>query len=70
MTAVAQACGVRPAAAWAGFAAMSVGMFMAILDVQVVATSLPTIGAALAIAPQKISSSPAPAMCGMNRYFE
>ena len=46
---------VKTAAAWAGFAAMSVGMFMAILDVQVVATSLPTIGAALAIVPQKIS---------------
>ncbi len=32
-----------------GFVAMSVGMFMAILDVQVVATSLPTIGIALDI---------------------
>jgi DHA2 family multidrug resistance protein len=55
LTTIAQASGVRPAAAWAGFAAMSVGMFMAILDVQVVATSLPTISDALAIAPQKIS---------------
>ena len=33
----------------AGFAAMCVGMFMAILDVQVVATSLPTIRTALGI---------------------
>jgi len=46
---------MKAAAAWAGFAAMSVGMFMAILDVQVVATSLPTIGAALAIARQGVS---------------
>jgi DHA2 family multidrug resistance protein len=46
---------VKPAAAWAGFGAMCVGMFMAILDVQVVATSLPTIGAGLAIAPDQIS---------------
>ena len=36
-------------AAWAGFAAMCVGMFMAILDIQVVATSLPTIQEALHI---------------------
>jgi len=34
-----------------GFAAMCVGMFMAILDVQVVATSLPTIQEALGIPP-------------------
>src|SRR5579862_1942469 len=38
-----------PAAAWAGFAMMFIGMFMAILDVQVVATSLPTIQDALEI---------------------
>ncbi|MGA2950675.1 MAG: DHA2 family efflux MFS transporter permease subunit [Caulobacteraceae bacterium] len=44
-----------PAAAWVGFAAMSVGMFMAILDIQIVATALPTIGDALAIARQRIS---------------
>ena len=31
------------AATWTGFAMMCIGMFMAILDVQVVATSLPTI---------------------------
>lgn len=40
------AAGVR---AWAGFTFMCVGMFMAILDVQIVATSLPTIQAALRI---------------------
>jgi DHA2 family multidrug resistance protein len=40
---------------WAGFAMMCVGMFMAILDVQVVATSLPTIQNALAIPPDQMS---------------
>jgi DHA2 family multidrug resistance protein len=40
---------------WGAFAAMCVGMFMAILDVQVVAASLPTIQAALAIAPDEMS---------------
>ncbi len=34
---------------------MAVGMFMAVLDVQVVATSLPTIQTALAIAPAEVS---------------
>ncbi|MBA3325391.1 MAG: DHA2 family efflux MFS transporter permease subunit, partial [Rhodobacteraceae bacterium] len=43
------------AATWIGFAAMCVGMFMAILDVQIVATSLPTIQGALAIAPDQMS---------------
>src|ERR1700753_2311969 len=38
-----------------GFAMMCVGMFMAILDVQVVATSLPTIQEALGIAPDQMS---------------
>ena len=38
-----------------GFAMMCVGMFMAILDVQVVATSLPTIQSALAIPPDQMS---------------
>ena len=37
------------AALWLGFAAMCVGMFMAVLDVQVVASSLTTIQAALHI---------------------
>src|ERR1700733_1226650 len=40
---------------WAGFAMMCVGMFMAILDVQVVATSLPTIQGALGIEPDQMS---------------
>ena len=38
-----------------GFAMMCVGMFMAILDVQVVATSLPTIQGALDIPPDQMS---------------
>ena len=42
-------------ATWAGFTLMGVGMFMAILDVQVVATSLPTIQAALKMAPDQMS---------------
>ena len=40
---------------WIGFATMCIGMFMAILDVQVVVTSLPTIQAALAIPPEEMS---------------
>ena len=44
-----------PVAIWTGFAMMCVGMFMAILDVQVVATSLPTIQQALGIAPDRMS---------------
>jgi DHA2 family multidrug resistance protein len=44
------------AAVWAGFALMCVGMFMAILDIQIVATSLPTIQKALAMAPAKMST--------------
>jgi len=47
--------GAPPLAAWIGFAAMCVGMFMAILDIQVVATSLPTIQQALHIAKDKMS---------------
>jgi DHA2 family multidrug resistance protein len=47
----------RPVTAgtWFGFGAMCVGMFMAILDVQIVATSLPTIQRALGIAPDQMS---------------
>ena len=41
-------------AAWAGFTFMCLGMFMAILDVQIVATSLPTIQAALRIPPDRM----------------
>ncbi len=44
-----------PARRWAGFAFMSLGMFMAILDIQVVATSLPTIQRALGVAPDQMS---------------
>jgi MFS transporter, DHA2 family, multidrug resistance protein len=44
-----------PVAIWTGFAMMCIGMFMAILDVQVVATSLPTIQQALNIAQDQMS---------------
>ena len=44
-----------PAPVWTGFAMMCVGMFMAILDVQVVATSLPTIQKALGITQDRMS---------------
>ena len=40
---------------WLGFALMCLGMFMAILDIQVVATSLPTIQDALAISRDAMS---------------
>ncbi|UDL94425.1 DHA2 family efflux MFS transporter permease subunit [Lichenihabitans sp. PAMC28606] len=43
------------AATWIGFAAMSAGMFMAILDVQIVAAALPTMQAGLGIAPSAMS---------------
>jgi DHA2 family multidrug resistance protein len=43
------------ASIWLGFSAMCVGMFMAILDVQVVATSLPAIQGALGIQPDQMS---------------
>lgn len=46
---------MTPAAAWAGFLAMCVGMFMAILDIQVVASSLPAIRDALAIPAEDLS---------------
>ena len=45
---------VRPGT-WVGFGAMALGMFMAILDIQVVVTSLPNIQAAIGIAPDKMS---------------
>ncbi len=41
--------------AWAGFIAMCAGMFMAILDIQIVVTSLPTIQKALGIRPDQMS---------------
>jgi DHA2 family multidrug resistance protein len=40
---------------WISFAMMCVGMFMAILDVQVVTTSLPNIQSALGIKPEQMS---------------
>jgi DHA2 family multidrug resistance protein len=42
-------------ATWSGFVLMCVGMFMAILDIQVVATSLPTIQHALGISRDAMS---------------
>ncbi len=50
-TGPASAVAAPSAATWIGFIAMCVGMFMAILDIQIVATSLPTIQRALAISP-------------------
>lgn len=44
----------RPAV-WVAFLLMCVGMFMAILDIQIVATSLPTIQQALAISQETMS---------------
>jgi MFS transporter, DHA2 family, multidrug resistance protein len=53
---VAQAQAARvPMRIWLGFAAMCLGMFMAILDIQVVATSLPDIRAALDIGADQMS---------------
>src|SRR6202171_4770045 len=43
------------AATWLGFVLMCLGMFMAILDIQVVATSLPTIQDALAVSRDAMS---------------
>jgi DHA2 family multidrug resistance protein len=40
---------------WAGFGVMCLGMFMAILDIQVVVTSLPTIQEALKMRPDQMS---------------
>ena len=44
---------LSPAATAVGFGAMCVGMFMAILDIQIVATSLPTIQNAIGIRPKR-----------------
>jgi len=46
---------VPAVATWLGFLLMCIGMFMAILDIQVVATSLPTIQQALGISPEAMS---------------
>lgn len=43
------------AGTWIGFCAMTLGMFMAVLDIQIVVTSLPEISEALAIAPDQMS---------------
>lgn len=52
----AAACiAINPVLVWTGFTAMCVGMLTAILDVQVVATSLPTIQSALDINPDQTS---------------
>ena len=55
MSNLASASAGRPIRLWFGFIVMCVGMFMAILDIQVVATSLPTIQAAIGVAPDQIS---------------
>jgi DHA2 family multidrug resistance protein len=52
--AVIAPCEAR-ASTWLGFMLMCVGMFMAILDIQVVATSLPTIQSALTISREAMS---------------
>ena len=44
-----------PITTWIGFSALGLGMFMAILDIQVVATSLPKIREALDIPPERMS---------------
>jgi len=44
-----------PLRTWLGFGAMCLGMFMAILDIQVVATSLPDIRAALGVGADQMS---------------
>jgi DHA2 family multidrug resistance protein len=44
-----------PLSAWIGFIAMCIGMFMAILDIQVVASSLPNMSAALGIPENRLS---------------
>jgi MFS transporter, DHA2 family, multidrug resistance protein len=40
---------------WVGFSAMTLGMFMAVLDIQIVVTSLPEISGALAIGADRMS---------------
>src|ERR1700739_2162822 len=47
--------GAIAAKTWVGFLLMCLGMFMAILDIQVVATSLPAIQEALEISPDAMS---------------
>jgi len=47
--------GTVGAKTWVGFTAMSIGMFLAILDTQIVASSLPDIQAGLGIALGRLS---------------
>ena len=42
-------------ATWLGFTALCTGMFMAILDIQIVATSMPAMQSALKLAPDAMS---------------
>jgi MFS transporter, DHA2 family, multidrug resistance protein len=44
-----------PLSIWLGFVMMCLGMFMAILDIQIVATALPTIQSSLDIEPDRMS---------------
>ena len=44
-----------PISTWVSFSAMGLGVFMAILDIQVVATSLPKIREAIDIPPDRMS---------------
>ena len=53
--ALAESCQQAGFVTWVGFGLMCLGMFMAILDVQVVATSLPNIQQALQIDPAAMS---------------
>ena len=43
------------ASTWVGFSAMTLGMFMGVLDIQIVVTSLPEISEALSIEPDRMS---------------
>jgi DHA2 family multidrug resistance protein len=51
----AQRAGLSGFSLWVGYAAMCIGMFMAILDIQIVITSLPVIQEALGIGPERMS---------------
>jgi MFS transporter, DHA2 family, multidrug resistance protein len=55
MTAATHDQATSSIARWASFIAICVGMFMAILDIQIVATSLPAIQSALSIRPDEMS---------------
>ncbi len=55
MSGAAEPAGSGGAKTWIGFVAMAVGMFMAILDIQIVASSLPEIQAGLGIPLDRLS---------------